>query len=51
MARQRPSRLLLLPIVPLTLLVFSARSAWMQEIPSAAVFSQVRCIRCIVLAI
>ncbi len=31
-------------IGPLTLLVFSARSAWMQEIPSAAVFSQVRCI-------
>jgi hypothetical protein len=36
MARQRPSRLLLLPIVPLTLLVFSARSAWTQEIPSAS---------------
>ncbi len=36
MARQRPSRLLLLAIVPFTLLVFSARSAWTQEIPSAS---------------
>jgi len=41
MASQRPLRFLL-PIVPLTLLVFSVRSIWTQEMPSAAVFSQVR---------
>ena len=36
MTRQRPSQLLLLPIVPLVLLVFPARSAWTQEIRSAS---------------
>ncbi len=34
MRRQRPSRLHLLLIVPLTLLVFSARLTWTQERPS-----------------
>lgn len=36
MRRQRPSRLHLLLIVPLTLLVFSARFTWTQERPSAS---------------
>jgi len=36
MRRQRPSRLHLLLIVPLTLLVFSARLTWTQESPSAS---------------
>jgi hypothetical protein len=36
MRRQRPSRLHLLLIVPLTLLVFSARLTWTQERPSAS---------------
>ncbi len=35
MVRQRLSRLLLLPIAPLTLLVFSARLSWTQEETSA----------------
>jgi len=36
MGRQRLSRLLLLPIVPLTLLVFPARLIWTQERPSTS---------------
>ena len=43
MVSQRHSQSLILPIMPLTLLVFSAPSTWMQEMLSAAVFSQVRC--------